>query len=260
MANRRGMALLYLVLLLALAGVLAATGARKLGSVLLRAKTAETRRALEHSAGVITAWGAGKGRLPDAAEYGSALGGAALDAWNRPIVYAYDGNLALAAGGGVCGRSSSSISSAATPVAFVLVSGGADNAASTPGASGPFSGDLTGLASGSISSVVTLQQLQERAGCSGGTAGRLRVVNGELPKVCLGVNYSATLVGEGGVAPLTYTVSGLPAGLNAAGPVISGNTMAAPGSYPVLVTVTDSQLPAPNSVQRNYQLEVLSCP
>lgn len=257
--NRRGMALLNLVILFILLGVLVSAGALILGPSISRGKTNDTKVTLERAASMITSWGARNGRLPDAGEYPAIFGATPLDAWGRVIVYAYDGAMSQTAGGGLCGRSSTAISSNGMDVAFFLASGG-ENAGvgPAPTTSGAFSGTLAGFADGDIWRVVTRNELQAQAGCAGSASGSLRIVNNELPGACKGRSYSAAIYGDGGVPPLSYSLSGLPAGITLSDTLLSGTVTAAQGTYQVVVTVTDSQQPTANAVQRSYILNVIS--
>ena len=261
--NQRGIAFLYLVLFFSLLGVVLGIGSSMLGGSIARSKVTDTKAGLEHDVQAITAWAVKNGRLPVTAptdEYSALFGATPLDAWSRPVVYVYDGNLTSAATGGLCGRSSTAISYQGQDVAFLLLSGG-DSASigSTPNANGAFSGALSGPQATNMYRVVTLNDLRAQAGCAGITQGDLRIANNELPNVCNGINYSVTLYGDGGVPPISYAFSGLPVGLANAGAVISG-TAIANGAYPVVVTATDSQLPGARSVQRKYTLTVKNCP
>ena len=63
-----------------------------------------------------------------------------------------------------------------------------------------------------------------------------------LPVATVNVSYKATLLASGGQSPYTYAATNLPSGLvlNAATGVISGATAAAPGAYPIQLSVEDS--------------------
>ena len=260
--NRRGIALLFLVLVFTLLGVLASFGVRMLGSLVTRGKVNDTKAGLEREVQQITAWAVRNGRLPATApsdEYAALFGTRPLDAWGRPVVYAYDGNLTATSGGGLCGRTGTALSSGAGDAAFVLISGGDDaSISSTPNQSGPFSGPLAGLQEADLYRIVTLQELQAGADCSGSTGGALRIVNHELPGACKGIPYSVTLFSDGGVPPVTFSFSSLPAGLSSSGATLSGITTVAQGPYPVVVTATDNQLPTAHTVQRNLVLNIMS--
>jgi hypothetical protein len=199
------------------------------------------------------------GRLPAGApldEYGQLFGATPLDAWGKPVLYTSDANLAAAASGGICGRTATALSYLGQDVAFLLVSGGeASDAAATPEIN---AGTLAGPQGTELYRVVTLSELRAQAGCAGGTRGDLRIVNNELPNACKGIPYAVPIVSDGGVAPVSLSVSGLPAGLGNSGPVLSGTTTTAKGAYTVLVTATDSQLPGANTVQKKFILNVMS--
>lgn len=257
--NQRGIALLYLVILFVLLGVLVSVGSRMFGSLVTQRKITDTKVELERDVQMLTAWAVKNGRLPDSGEYPGIFGTTPMDAWGKPLVYAYDSNLTAVATGGLCGRTGTAISHSGRDVAFLMLSGGDDlGFTSTPGATGAFSGSLAGLKVEDLYQIIPLNELQARAGCSGSSHGSLRIVNNELPNVCKGIYYSVTLFGDGGVPPVSYSFSGLPAGLTNSGAVISGNTTTAKGPYPVVVTATDSQTPVTNTLQRQYILNVMS--
>jgi len=260
--NPRGMALLYLVLLFTLLGVLLGVGARMLGSSVTQGKVRETKAGLERDVQLITAWAVRNGRLPFTTptnEYATLFGANPLDAWGGPIAFIYDSNLTALSTGGICGRTGTAISFSGQDVAFLLLSGGDDmSISSTPKENGAFSGALDGLQAADMYRIVTLNELRAQAGCSGATRGDLRIVNNELPNVCKGMNYAVTLFGDGGVPPVAYTFSGLPAGLTHSGANLSGVTTVAKGPNPVTVTATDSQTPTAHAVQRKYILNVIS--
>jgi hypothetical protein len=74
----------------------------------------------------------------------------------------------------------------------------------------------------------------------------LTITNTALPNGMVGTAYTASETGNGGVSPLTYSATGLPAGLsiNATSGAISGTpTTATSGAVPVTITVTDSTTP-----------------
>jgi hypothetical protein len=76
-----------------------------------------------------------------------------------------------------------------------------------------------------------------------------------LPNTTVGAPYSDTLTEEGGTAPFTWTVTGLPAGIlqhPPGSPTLSGTTCVA-GSYPVPASVTDSKS---NSGSQAFTLQV----
>ena len=67
----------------------------------------------------------------------------------------------------------------------------------------------------------------------------LTIVTASLPDGVVGAAYSASLAASGGLPPYTWTVGGLPDGLTASGPAISG-TPATAGKFTVIVMVKDS--------------------
>ncbi|MBI2353975.1 MAG: hypothetical protein HYV06_02910 [Deltaproteobacteria bacterium] len=257
--NRRGIALFNIVFLLVFIGVLVGAGAKMYGSMVVRGKVNDTKGELEREVQMITAWAVKNGRLPTATDYPGVFGTTPMDAWGKQIHYIHDAGLTATASGGLCGRTATGLSNNA----FALVSGGDDfNIQSTADgtvidsskAATAFAPDQSDLYR-----VVTLEELKSKAGCYGPTGGRLRIVNNELPNACTGNAYSATIFADGGVTPyVSYSITGLPAGLAASGATISG-APAASGTSSVTVTVTDSHAPSPNSVTRAYSLKSASC-
>ena len=83
------------------------------------------------------------------------------------------------------------------------------------------------------------------------------ITSASLPNASIGVPYSTTLTGSGGVTPYTWSAAGLPAGLtiNTATGTISG-TPSATGTSTVTVTLTDSTQPTPVSVTKQFPLTV----
>jgi hypothetical protein len=81
-----------------------------------------------------------------------------------------------------------------------------------------------------------------------------------LPGATEGGAYSTQLSAQNGTAPLTWTATGLPAGMsvNLGSGVISGTPLQS-GSFSVKVTLTDSQIPN-RSVSRSYTLTVKAAP
>jgi hypothetical protein len=139
--GQTGMALMPIVLTFVIAGALIGAGMHLVGPVTRRMRTEATRHLLDRASRSVIAWSVANGRLPTSAEFFSAAG-VRDDPWHRPLIYVYDGNLANAAGGGICGRTSSGIvANGVADTAFLIVSGGENfNVDSTPDVSGAYSG------------------------------------------------------------------------------------------------------------------------
>jgi hypothetical protein len=258
--NQRGIALLYLVILFTLIGVMVGVGARMLGPRVAQGKVKETRAGMERTVQTITAWAVKNGRLPDSGEYAGAFGTTPVDSWGKPLIYAYDSTLTATATGGLCGRTATAISSGGENVAFLLVSGGDDmTITSTPAVSGAFSGVLAGLRQEDIYQIVTLNELQSRAGCAASSQGSLRIVNNELPAACRGRAYAVTLVGDGGVPPVSFTYTSRPAWLTSSGAhneILAGTAVSPPLSITIGILGTDASA---HSVAKSYVLNIYSC-
>jgi hypothetical protein len=79
-----------------------------------------------------------------------------------------------------------------------------------------------------------------------------------LPAGTVGLAYTDTLTEDGGTAPFTWNVTGLPSGISqqaTGSPTISGTTCAAAASYAVNATVTDSAS-KPNSGTQAFTLQI----
>jgi hypothetical protein len=199
--NQRGVALLYLIIFFTLLGVLISAGVRQFGSKVNLGKTNDTKAELERDVQMITAWAAKNRKLPaSSAEYTSVFGATPpLDAWGKEIVYLFDVN---ASTGELCGRTSTATQYGGADVSFILLSGGDDSTVnSTPGATGTLpAGTYAGLLSSDLYRVVSLDELKSKAGCAGSTQGSLRILNNELPSVCVGSSsYTAAVYASGGV-------------------------------------------------------------
>jgi Tfp pilus assembly protein PilE len=267
--HHRGIALLNLVYLVMLIGALTLTGMKMYGSIVERKHANATRENLENAVRMITTWAVTNGRLPTAAEYPGLFGGVTppVDAWGQAIRYIYDTDLTTVNSGGLCGRTKTALTcNGATDNAFALVSGGTDLtlrskadatliAASRGAAS--FAPDPSDLYR-----VVTLAELKSKGGCygaTGGSGGGLRIVNNELPNGCTNSLYTATIFGDGGVAPFAkYSSSGLPAGLTRSGATLSGIPTQS-GVSSVTVMLRDSQTPTANTILRTFVLNIANC-
>lgn len=79
--------------------------------------------------------------------------------------------------------------------------------------------------------------------CSGPGAVPISLAVSSLPRALIGITYSTTLAGKGGIPPLTLSVSGLPSGLsfNASNNQISGTPASGTeGTLSLDITVTDN--------------------
>ena len=264
--NQRGVALLYLIILFILLGVLVSAGVRKFGSTVTLNKINETKAELERNVQIITAWSAKRGHWPSFNEYSSTR---PLDAWGRPLVYAYYSSQTRSSTTELCGRTTSGMTYNGQQVAFILLSGGDDMAinSTTPAASGAFNVALTDLAATDLYRIVTLSELQSQAGCAGNTQGGLKILNNELPNACKRRLYTGTTIfAGGGVLPYkSYSASGLPIGLSYAkttglifGTSTTASTTAATPTYklyPVDVTVIDAM---DNKVKKSYAFKLMT--
>ncbi len=120
----------------------------------------------------------------------------------------------------------------------------------TPTTAGPFSLTVTATDSkgilGSNSFAITVAPAD------------VKILTVQLPDGVVDAGYSVTLSASGGVPPYSWTVTGLPDGVTANGPVISG-TPRTPGSFTVTVTVKDSA-PGSTPQTKTFNVNVVAAP
>jgi len=253
------MALMPIVLTFVIAGALIGAGMHLVGPTTRRMRTETTRSMLDRASRSVIAWSAANSRLPTAAEFVTAAG-VRDDPWRRALVYVYDGNLATSAGGGLCGRESTGIvANGVADTAFFIISGGENVAVdTTPGISGAYVGNAA-VSVFDLTEVVSLADLSNRAGCFDRTAGRLAILNHELPGGCSAEPYRGDLFAEGGVPPYTWAATSLPAWMTLApaGTACDCNgTPSSPGAFTLVATLTDS---AGSVVERRFDFSVAAC-
>ena len=253
--NKKGFALMPLIIAIIIIGALIGAGLTLVESRAKKARYDRTGEILTSAAQSVIAWSLANGRLPDDTTFPSVVS-KSTDDWGRSLIYIYDGNLTAVSSGGLCGRSSTGLSyGAATNTAFLIISGAEDMAVNTtPAVTGAFAGNVVS-GTADLLRAVSLEELRNQTGCFSYTAGRLRILNNELPKAVSGVSYSAAIYAEGGILPYTvWNAIGMPTGLtfNTVSAVISG-TPTTPGSFPVTIQVTDT---GGNTASRTYNLQI----
>jgi len=273
LCDNKGLALLPLILMVVVFGALLGVGVGLVKDRVENAQKLKTMDALSSAVAAISSWSAQSGILPvwgDNTPDGTMdefceLVKNGTDVWNQNLIYAYDPDLTVAANGGICGKTTTGISSGAGgAVAFIIVSPGLDHTlSSTPGASGPYNGALS-LDPRDISRVVTLEELGNAVGCFSTTGGRLAILTNELPTACVGQAYKAEIYAEGGV-PLgadpdytwVHTISAGWIGITPENQYLElAGTPLSVGTESFDVTVTDAD---GISLTRRYSLEILSC-
>lgn len=257
--TQTGVALVPLVLTIAIAGALMGAGMKLVGPRVQRLRTASAISMLEKASRSVMAWGRTHGRLPTAAEFGTAAG-VDRDPWKKGLVYVYDADLADMDTGGVCGRETTSLTvGGSVDAAFVIISGGDDFAIDTnPPNSGAYAGMVT-LSASDQTDVVSLADLRNRIGCFDRTAGRLVLLNNELPEGCDSQPYDGDLFAEGGVAPYSWTATIVPAWLTltpAGSSCHLSGSPSAPGTYPLVLRLNDS---SGAQSDRRFTLTVATC-
>ena len=253
------MALMPLVLVIGIAGALIGAGLKLVGPKVDRMRTQTALSQLDHASASVAAWSRNNGRLPTAAEFAAAAG-IQDDPWKQSLVYVYDGNLTDSATGGVCGRENTALALDGTSdTAFAIISGGGDFAVdATPNASGALAGNLT-TSSSDLTKGVSLKELQSQVGCFDRTAGRLALLNNELPEGCSGRTYDGDLFAEGGVASYTWTGTTVPSWLVLTPSNdlchLSGSP-SSPGTYTFEVSLSDT---AGAQTNRHFDILVAAC-
>ncbi len=264
--SRSGMSLMNVIVLLMLIGVLVMAGSALVGPLVKRGKINGTKTIINSNVDAIISWAVANGRLPKktaTTDEITTLFTNPNDAWGRPLVYAYDANLADSSTGGLCGRTAAFYNN----IAFIILSGGDDfKTDSTPETSQALTAEPD-LKISDIYRVVTLDELKSRSGCYGATGGRLRIVNNELPSACKDSDtYSATLFADGGVPNYTWSLVAPPSWIqinSTTGTLtlpLNTKTPNTPGAtYQVTTTLKDNHQPIATTVNRTYNLKVVNC-
>jgi hypothetical protein len=124
-----------------------------------------------------------------------------------------------------------------------------------------FNSDTDGLCAGTYTFTLTLDSGQQFTSSALQLAIDIndqdtpRITTLTLPPATVGLAYNETLTEDGGTAPFTWTVSGLPAGISpqaAGSPTLSGTACVA-NSYAVSASVTDSKS---NTGTQGFSLQV----
>lgn len=264
----KGFALYFLIAAILVVGALIGAGLTLVGPRAKKAKYDQTKDIIAAAEQSVISWAAANGRIP---VWGDNAPDATIDefcevtanqndAFTRSLVYIYDNNLTVS----LCGRSSTTLSyGAAANTAFLIISGAEDMTVNTtPAVSGAFAGTV---ASGTADLVraVSLENLKNQAGCSGFTAGRLRILNNELPNAVSGVPYTVNVYADGGVGSYTWTaITPTPSWLTftpCTPPDTACQNLYDPppddGTFPATVTirVTDT---AGNTAERTYTIPI----
>ena len=272
--NNRGITLLPLILMVVVFGALIGVGTGIIKQRVQRNQLLKTAESMTSAMQSIISWSIENNALPiwgdntpdsNIDEFCEIVN-KTDDPWHQDFVYIYAGELTSSTGGGICGKTSTGISTVGTGnIAFSLVSPGQDRAlTTTPGVSGAYTGTMT-LSSADITSVVTLEQLRNVLGCFGTTQGRLNLLNTDLPDACVGEVYEATLFAEGGVPAGTspfYTWTHTISAAWITGITPSDTHLTLQGTPPSIgtetfdITVSDAD---GNMFVRRFALDVISC-
>jgi len=189
-SGNKGFALYFLIAAILVIGALIGAGLTLVGPRAKKARYDRTQDILAAAEQSIVSWAAANGRIP---VWGDNVPDATIDefcevtanqndAFTRPLVYIYDNNLTVS----LCGRSSTALSyGAAANTAFLIISGAEDMTVNTTPAASVAVLDTSpvNVAPGTADLVraVSLEELRNQAGCFSYTAGRLKILNNELP-------------------------------------------------------------------------------
>lgn len=220
--RQKGFTLIEIAIVLVIVGLLLGMGATLIGPLTRRVKNTETKELINSAVESVVSFTASSSSLPAAATF-PAIVRKQNDIWGNSLVYIYDANLT----GNLCGRTTTSItvnecfdagcSSPVTTnnVAFIVLSEGenfnnqTEGAGAATGAVNVYSLDVfvDNFSGGGdpnraepnddIVKWITIRELTAKVDCSGS---ELRILNNELPRGTVGIAYSATLFGDGGVS------------------------------------------------------------
>ena len=223
---RQGFTFVEIAIVLVIAGILFAVGAKLIGPLTKHAKRAESRKITEAAEESLITHGAINNELPAMGDFSAAVRNP-NDAWQKSIYYVVDSDLTDSATGGICGRRSTNITLKICPdsgcsspdetirdLAFIILSGG-DNYNNQTAGTQSASSDTTintyevdvsvddyaadmdrAEAYDDIVRWVTINELRTRTECVGA---QLSLVTRELPYAYADSAYSATVFGDGGL-------------------------------------------------------------
>ncbi|MBI4843511.1 MAG: putative metal-binding motif-containing protein [Nitrospirae bacterium] len=218
--NNKGIALIYVALILLLVGALLVFGIMMMGPQVAMEKRIETKKIIDVAVDAVMGFVARYDRLPTEAEFATLVRDN-KDVWGQDLKY-YPDNGLDENGATICGKAttdttvkncdntSCTSSTDEDNIAFVIFSGGENRNIQTNVASETkiYEQGLLGIddyASGlnrqekyeDIGRVVNLAELQVKAGCFAET--RLRIVNSSLPSGVIHIPYSVNIYAENGV-------------------------------------------------------------
>ena len=259
MKSVSGFALLPIILAIIISGLFLSVGISVIDSKANHHKYEVSGDKIEKAVNAIISWTKETGRLPDNTEFLSVTG-ISEDAWKNDFVYVYDGNLAGISSGGICGRQSTVISSAAlSDIAFIIISGGNDYTIdSTPKTSGPYAGNAS-LSNNDVIKTITLNRLRSNICLNQNQVNQLSILNKELPYICEGESYTATLFAQGGVSPYSWSYDAKPPWLNLSQTGANyqcQGTPSANGYFTTEIVLRDS---VGNTVETQFEIAVYEC-
>lgn len=234
----KGFTLIELAIVLIVIGILITLGVSLIGPLTKRVKINQTNDIIDAASESLVSYASSNKRLPTTTEFASAVRNP-KDAWTKSLFYVTDANLTAIvspAVEAVCGRSTTNLTVQTCPdaacasptntipnVAFIIISGGANNNNQTAGTQAvssattinvydvdvsgidDYTGDIGGARPEPYDDLVkwtTLDELRTKAGCAGP---QLEIVNNDLPAGFRDATvYDATVFAKGGV-PFTTT-------------------------------------------------------
>jgi hypothetical protein len=143
--------------------------------------------------------------------------------------------------------------SGGTPGSGYFWSAGSLPAGMTLSSSGSLSGTPTAAGTFTLAVTVTDSAKSTASGSFSLTISGISITTASLPAGTVGVAYGGSLAASGGVAPLAWTATGLPAGISLSSAGSFSGAPTAPGTSNVTVKVTDA---AGNTATRSFILNV----
>jgi hypothetical protein len=120
-----------------------------------------------------------------------------------------------------------------------------------PDGKGGFTGSIS---SGAFSVAITASLIATATSTGTAAPVALSAISGTLPNGTVGSPYSAVLSVTGGKAPISWGMSGLPAGVSQINGTVSG-TPSASGAFTVTANVADSSVP-PQTTSNTYPISI----
>ncbi len=224
--HQSGFTLIGVAIILVLVGILVASGARFMSSIVKRSKILETKKTIDAAVESMVIYGTSNNELPASGSFASTLT-TSEDVWGKSLFYIVDADLTDSTTGGICDKSSTDLTLTICPdsgcssptdtisnVAFIVLSSGGNFNNQTAGTQDISSSATVNVyttevnidaytadmnrseAYDDLAGWLSVSDLNIKAGC---VSSELRVVNNELPYGYVSSSYSGTVYGDGGV-------------------------------------------------------------